>query len=492
MIDFNNLEKYKENNCLEVKRAKGGLPNSIWETYSSFANTSGGTIILGISENNDKSFDVVGLNNAERIINDFWNTINNQSKVNLNILSSEDVAIVTVDNKELVVISVPRAQRADKPIYINGNPLTGTYRRNGSDGDYKCSQEEVKAMLRDASSQTHDLTVLEDMNEDIFNYDTVHSYRMRMKYARPGHVWESLEDSAFLLRIGAVGRGKDGNFHPTVAGLLMFGNEYEITREFRDYFLDYQEQFDQDNRWTDRIISSSGEWSGNVFDFYFRVYNKLIQDIKVPFKLENGLRVEDTPVHKALREALANCLINADYYGRQGIVVIKRPKCIIISNPGTFRLDLKEVVIGGVSDPRNTTLMKMFNLIDVGERAGSGIPHIFKVWEEQQWALPVIEEKFNPERSILYLYLTKFADKKSAEKIGGKNRRKKSAEKISDKRKKQILEYLSTIESATSIDVAKAIDLGISRTKDYLLELVNEDRVICEGKTKNRVYKINY
>lgn len=262
-----------------------------------FCKYSGGTIILGISENNDKSFDVVGLNNAERIINDFWNTINNQSKVNLNILSSEDVAIVTVDNKELVVISVPRAQRADKPIYINGNPLTGTYRRDG-DGDYKCSQEEVKAMLRDASAQTNDLTVLEGMNEDVFNYDTVHSYRMRMKYSRPGHVWESLEDSAFLLRIGAMGRGEDGSTHPTAARLLMFGNEYEITREFRNYFLDYQEQYDQDNRWTDRIISSSGEWSGNIFDFYFRVYNKLIQDIKVPFKLENGLRVEDTPVHK--------------------------------------------------------------------------------------------------------------------------------------------------------------------------------------------------
>ena len=126
-----------------------------------------------------------------------------------------------------------------------------------------------------------------------------------------------------------------------------------------------------------------------------------------------------------MREALANCLINADYYGRQGIVVIKRPKCIIISNPGTFRLDLKEVVIGGVSDPRNTTLMKMFNLIDVGERAGSGIPNIFRVWDEQQWTLPVIEEKFNPERSTLYLYLTKSTDKKSAEKIGRKNRQKK-------------------------------------------------------------------
>ena len=420
MIDFNNLEQYKENNRLEVKKAKGGLPNSVWETYSSFANTLGGTILLGVCERDDKSFEIVGLNDAERILTDFWNTINNQSKVNINILSNKDAEIITYNNKDIIVISVPRAQRADKPIYINGNPLTGTYRRDG-DGDYKCPQEEVKAMLRDASAQTNDITVLEGMNEDVFNYDTIHSYRMRMKYARPGHVWESLEDSAFLLRIGAMGRGEDGAVHPTAAGLLMFGNEYEITREFRNYFLDYQEQYDQDNRWTDRIISSSGEWSGNVFDFYFRVYNKLIQDIKVPFKLESGLRVEDTPVHKALREALANCLINADYYGRQGIVVVKRPKCIIISNPGTFRVDLREVVIGGVSDPRNTTLMKMFSLIDVGERAGSGIPNIFKVWEEQQWILPVIEEKFNPERSTLYLYLTKSADKKSAEKIGRKN-----------------------------------------------------------------------
>ena len=95
----------------------------------------------------------------------------------------------------------------------------------------------------------------------------------------------------------------------------MFGNEYDIVREFNAYFLDYQEQYDADTRWTDRIISSSGDWSGNVYDFYFRVYNKLIQDIKVPFKMDGGTRIDDTPVHQALREALANCLVNADYYG---------------------------------------------------------------------------------------------------------------------------------------------------------------------------------
>lgn len=63
----------------------------------------------------------------------------------------------------------------------------------------------------------------------------------------------------------------------------MFGNEYAITREFNNYFLDYQEHYEEDTRWTDRIVSSSGDWSGNVYDFYFKTYNKLIQDVKVPF-----------------------------------------------------------------------------------------------------------------------------------------------------------------------------------------------------------------
>lgn len=60
-------------------------------------------------------------------------------------------------------------------------------------------------------------------------------------------------------------------------------------------------------------------------DFYFRVYNKIIKDVKIPFVMEGGNRIDDTPVYKALREALVNCLINADYYGTR-VVVIKKIK----------------------------------------------------------------------------------------------------------------------------------------------------------------------
>ena len=163
----------------------------------------------------------------------------------------------------------------------------------------------------------------------------------------------------------------------------MFGDEFNIVRHFPEYFLDYREMLDPTIRWTDRLQSSSGEWSGNICDFYFRVYNKIIKDIKVPFKTNGGDRIDDTPVHEALREALANCLINTDYYGVRGVVIKKEPDKLILENPGYIRTGKEQMRKGGESDPRNKALMKMFNLINIGERAGSGVPNIFNVWEDE-------------------------------------------------------------------------------------------------------------
>lgn len=482
MIDFSKLEQYRENNRIEAKKALGGLPKSIWETYSAFANTYGGIILLGVEERADKSLHPVDLPDPDRLIREFWDIVNNPNKTSVNILSARDVFAQEVDGAHIVVIRVPRAERSYKPVYVDGNPLC-TYRRNG-EGDYRCTREEYQAMVRDASVRTQDMLVLNEMDLGVFHPESVRSYRQRMRLSRPGHVWEPLEDEEFLLKLGAVGIGSDGKKHPTSAGLLMFGNEYDIVREFNAYFLDYQEQYDADTRWTDRIISSSGDWSGNVYDFYFRIYNRLIQDIKVPFRMDGGNRVDDTPVHQALREALANCLVNADYYGRQGLVILKKRDGITMSNPGSFRIELDAAKSGGVSDPRNGTMLKMFNLIDIGERAGSGIPNIFRVWREQGWAAPTFTEQLEPERTILSLTFEKIGDKKSVIKIGDK----KSV--INEKMKETIIAYLTDHAEAKTAEIAAYIGLKLSRTRDYLNELIAEDIVVAEGGNRNRTYRL--
>jgi len=482
MIDFSKIEQYRENNRIEAKKALGGLPKSIWETYSAFANTHGGIILLGVEELPDKTLSPINLPDPEKLIKEFWDIVNNPNKTSVNVLSSKDVFVQEVDGNHIVVINVPRAERFYKPVYVDGNPLC-TYRRNG-EGDYRCTKEEYQAMVRDASVKTQDMLVLDEMDLTVFNKESIRSYGQRMRLSRPGHVWEALEDVDFLLKVGAVGIGSDGKKHPTSAGLLMFGNEYDIVREFNTYFLDYQEQYDTDIRWTDRVISSSGDWSGNVYDFYFRIYNKLIQDIKVPFKMEGGVRVDDTSVHQALREALANCLVNADYYGRQGLVIIKKRDMITMANPGGFRIEIDAAKSGGVSDPRNGTMLKMFNMIDIGERAGSGIPNIFHVWREHGWVMPDITEQLDPERTILELAFKKIGDKKSAIKIGDK----KSA--ISIKMKETIIAYLTDHAEAKASSIAEYLDLKPSRTRDYLNELIADEIVVADGGNRNRTYRL--
>lgn len=152
----------------------------------------------------------------------------------------------------------------------------------------------------------------------------------------------------------------------------------------------------------DRVFPD-GTWSGNVFDFYRKVYQKLVVDLKVPFTLEEGQRKADTPVHVALREALVNTLVHADFSDRISILVVKRPDMFGFRNPGLTRIPLEDVIAGGLSDCRNRLLHQMFLLVGLGERAGSGMPKIFSGWESANWRKPKLWEKTSPAQTILEL-----------------------------------------------------------------------------------------
>ena len=77
------------------------------------------------------------------------------------------------------------------------------------------------------------------------------------------------------------------------------------------------------------------------------------------------------------------------------------------ANPGDIRIGLQTALAGGVSDPRNETVMKMFSLIDVGERAGSGIPDFMSAWQKHFGNSPVYTITHNPERTLLTISVAK-------------------------------------------------------------------------------------
>ena len=187
-FDITKFDEYKEDNRREVKKAKGGLPNSLWDTYSAFANCYGGVIILGVVENKDGSWQTTGLQSRDerKLLKDFWDTINNRKKVNLNILSDDDVETYYVGEDLIIVIYVPMAKREQKPIYINDDLFGATFRRN-FEGDYRCTRLQVKTMLRDQTENTVDMEVLDKVPMKDLNYDTIHGYRNSHRTLREGH-----------------------------------------------------------------------------------------------------------------------------------------------------------------------------------------------------------------------------------------------------------------------------------------------------------------
>ena len=166
-------------------------------------------------------------------------------------------------------------------------------------------------------------------------------------------------------------------------------------------------------------------------------------------------------------------------------MIIKPKTQITMSNPGSFRIEIDAAKSGGVSDPRNGTMLKMFNLIDIGERAGSGIPNIFRVWREQGWEEPVIAESAEPDRTVLCLSLQKRGDKKVSIKRDDKKETIKTV-----KQKNEIILYLTDHTSAKSADISMLLDVKSTRVKKLLSELIAEGAVVAEGSNRNRTYKL--
>jgi len=385
---------------IECKESDSNLSKSIWDTYSSFANTNGGYIFLGIKEEKKKKlpeerFQIQGINNYDFQIKTFWDTING-NKVNKNILTDEDVQIVMIPSTELAVISihVPRADYNNRPVFINGNPYTGTFKRN-HEGDYHASEDEVNAMLRDQKSEGNDGIVLEHYDMDDIDSETLSRYRIMFQNNNPDHVWNQEDNKQFLTMLGGYKKDRSKGIEGlTIAGLLMFGKGISIRERFSNLMMDYRDESNatDDMRWGDRV-TYDGTWENNLFNFFMKVSPKLSADLKKPFVLDNQQRIDDTPIHKAIREAFVNMIIHSDYLLDAGTLkILKKQDEFIFTNPGSLKLSVEEIFKGGNSKSRNPNMQLMLRMIGFGDNAGSGIPTILNAWKQADWVEPDLYE----------------------------------------------------------------------------------------------------
>ncbi|MBO4398429.1 MAG: ATP-binding protein, partial [Bacteroidaceae bacterium] len=105
--DYNTMQIYvselmrnRETEEVEFKSAKGGFPRSFWETYSAFANTHGGTIVLGVKEK-DGVFSLNDLTDeeVEKLQKDFWSGAHNKNTINVCLLKNSDVVVAEIEGK---------------------------------------------------------------------------------------------------------------------------------------------------------------------------------------------------------------------------------------------------------------------------------------------------------------------------------------------------------------------------------------------------------
>ena len=461
-------EYSKEGLYFEAKSAPRGVPADFWETYSAFANTFGGTIVLGLSEDEDRNLIVTGVETPEKTVQTLWDNLNNTRFTNYNILSSTDINIEEIEGRKIIVVRVPAAERHRRPIYIRNNINSGTFKRN-NEGDYHCRLDEIKEMIRESEDISRDTEPIEELGIDCLDEETINRFLQEVNARRPGHPWARLPKEEFLTLSGAAAT-IGGGLHPTSAGLLMFGKIACIRRAFNDYFLDYRECLDEE-RWSYRIHSNSGEWSGNIYDFVSMVMDRLSARLGTRFKLEGYSNTGGSDTFISVREAVINGLIHADYHLPGGVTVLSSHRSISITNPGTMRVHADIALRGGHSDPRNVTLMALAMAVGWTERIGSGLYFINLAEEKGALQALNISEGTCPSKVKVKLTLPGFED--------------------SGKDGERLLSILRGNPQMTRQELAERMGISLSSVSNLLTVLKAAGRVERVGSRKTGQWKVN-
>lgn len=302
-----------------------------------------------------------------------------------------------------------------------------------------------------------------------------------------------------LTSFGAYAIDKEtGEEGLTLAGLLMFGTGLAVRERLSNFRMDYVDMSHLvgDERYHDRL-TYDGRWENNVYQFMKLVLPKFTIDLPRPFRMEGIKRVDDTPQHKAVREAFTNAIIHADVFLPGGVLRIdKYDDRLVLRNPGTLRLPIEKIYEGGTSRARNPRIQNMLRMIGYGENLGSGFPMIVSAWKDAGWGVPLLKNQIELDEVELSLpvqnniKLTKDYSNENKRIISDvlknvlKNVLKEDLEKLSE-RQINILEIIVQTPTITYKEMSKRLNVSVKTIqRDYTaIGLLGINIVRKNGKT---------
>ena len=479
-----------ENEEIEFKHAKGGFPKELWPTYSAFANTHGGMIVLGVKEEADGRLSLSRLSReeVEKLKKTFWSSVRSRETISHCLQTNDDVQIVEVQGSFVLTIRVPQALREQRPVYYKRVADEGTYRRNDS-GDFLCTAAEVRRMMADADlSRPADSRILKGFTWEDIDLPSFEQYRRLFAAVRPDHPWITEDNDGLMRKLGAYRKDRaTGEEGFTLAGLLMFGISEAIKDCAPHFFPDYKEYESNADRWSNRIYPD-GTWEANLFQFYRRVLPRLQEVLPMPFHLEDGQRQDHTLAHVALREAFANLCVHADYNEEASLKVDKYPNKIVFSNPGILLITRDQFFRGGESVCRNTSLQQMFMMMGAVEKAGSGVDKILRGWQTLHWKTPYPDERFRPNKVELVMPLELLFDPQVIKELKrGLGNTFDSLDEYD-----RILLITAFTESVVNHQVlSKKLPLHRADITEKLQKLCQAGVLVAEGHGRGCVYRLN-
>jgi ATP-dependent DNA helicase RecG len=351
----------------EFKISVPSKPREIAEEVCAFANASGGTVVLGVSDDNDISG--VAVDNRQRsVIQDAIGNISPALRCT--------IETVELDNRELCVIEVPSGKM--KPYVYSG----AIYIRIGPNSQKLTTAEEMREFF-----QRSDRIFFDEGECSKFNPEKHLDREIYDLFKHEAGLSPVVPDGQIFgnLRL----KSEEGFFRN--GAVLFFGAQPEV---FFEKAYTRCVRFDGYDK---RIILDDKIFGGPLFRQYQSALIWLKGKLDVRYDIEgqgSGPRKEIWEIPEIVfKETIINALSHRDYYEKGAVTTVELfDDRIEVSNPGGLVSAISKEEFGHKSFSRNPLIFGLFNRMRLVEQIGSGIPRIREMMQTS--ALPEPEFRY--------------------------------------------------------------------------------------------------